>query len=144
MITVEELREALGLLGLDTDLVELRSTVSSYIKPDNMGLQFDDFEALHQSLSTALFGGFNEEPETSQQQQEESDLSEAFKVFDEDGDGFISAKELQAVLAKLGLPEGREIASVQKMIVSVDQNHDGRVDFFEFRDMMRSVLVPSS
>lgn len=76
--------------------------------------------------------------------QEEADLSEAFKVFDEDGDGYISARELQMVLGKLGFSEGSEIDRVEKMIVSVDSNRDGRVDFFEFKDMMRSVLVRSS
>ena len=76
--------------------------------------------------------------------QEDLDLSEAFKVFDEDGDGYISAKELQIVLGKLGLSEGNEIGRVEKMIFSVDQNQDGRVDFFEFKDMMRGVLVRSS
>ncbi|KAK8681426.1 hypothetical protein V6N13_053830 [Hibiscus sabdariffa] len=63
------------------------------------------------------------------------DLTEAFKVFDEDededGDGFISAQELQA--------EGKEIGRVEQMICSVDQNHDGRVDFFDFKHMMQSV-----
>ncbi|KAF3591286.1 hypothetical protein DY000_02026976 [Brassica cretica] len=72
---------------------------------------------------------------------EEADLVEAFKVFDENGDGFISARELQAVLKKLGLPEGSEMERVEKMIVSVDRNQDGRVDFSEFKNMMRIVLI---
>ena len=57
---------------------------------------------------------------------------------------FISPEELQKVLKKLGLPEAGEIEHVEKMIVSVDSNHDGRVDFFEFKNMMQTVLVPSS
>ena len=76
--------------------------------------------------------------------QEESDLNEAFKVFDEDGDGYISARELQVVLGKLGLAEAKEIGRVEQMITSVDSNNDGLVDFFEFKDMMRSVVVRSS
>lgn len=64
-------------------------------------------------------------------------------MFDENGDGFISARELQAVLKKLGLPEGSEMERVEKMIDSVDRNQDGRVDFFEFKNMMRTVVVPS-
>ncbi|MFS8014124.1 putative EF-hand domain pair protein CML [Helianthus anomalus] len=72
---------------------------------------------------------------------EEADMTEAFKVFDEDGDGYISAKELQTVLVKLGFAEGNEIGRVEMMISSVDRNHDGLVDFTEFKDMMRNVIV---
>ncbi|XP_004249018.1 calcium-binding protein CAST [Solanum lycopersicum] len=145
LISVEELSQALNLLGLDADLSEIESMVKSYIKPENTGLRFEDFEALHRSLNDVFFGskcedklGLNSDPA-----QDELDLKEAFDVFDENGDGFISAKELQVVLEKLGLPEGSEIDRVEMMISSVDQDHDGRVDFFEFKDMMRTVIVPS-
>lgn len=146
MITSEELGQALSLLGLDAEESELDSTVNSFIQPGNEGLRFEDFAALHQSLNDAYFGGqdgeVNEENEEEKRMsQEESDLTEAFRVFDEDGDGYISAAELQVVLRKLRLSEGNEIDSVQKMILSVDRNKDGRVDFFEFKDMMRSVIV---
>lgn len=149
LISVEELSQAFNLLGLDADLSEIESMVRSYIKPDNSGLRFEDFEALHRSLNDAFFGseykdklGMDQDP-IPNPAQDESDLKEAFHVFDEDGDGFISAKELQVVLEKLGLPEGNEIDRVEMMISSVDQDHDGRVDFFEFKDMMRTVIVPS-
>ncbi|KAL2484965.1 Calcium-binding protein CML42 [Abeliophyllum distichum] len=138
MITMDELRQALGLLGLETGLSELESMIQSFIEPGNTGLRFEDFEALHRSLNEVFFGLDVGNPD------EESDLTATFKVFDEDGDGYISAKELQVVLGKLGLQEGMEIDRVEKMISSVDRNHDGRVDFFEFKDMMRSVMVPSS
>ncbi|XVE80696.1 hypothetical protein DITRI_Ditri15bG0001600 [Diplodiscus trichospermus] len=128
-ITVQEINQALVRLGLEADFSDLDSTIKSFIKPE-----------LEETIE--------EETETVEGEakisQEESDLTEAFKVFDEDGDGFISAQELQVVLGKLGLPEGREIDRVQQMICSVDQNHDGHVDFFEFKHMMQSVLVRSS
>ncbi|GFY82524.1 calmodulin like 42 [Actinidia rufa] len=144
-ITVEELSQALQLLGLDADLSELECSVKSHMKPGNTGLQFDDFETLHKDLNDTLFGMELEENGEVDAVQEESDLSEAFKVFDEDGDGYISARELQGVLEKLGLAESREMDRVERMILSVDRNHDGRVDFFEFKDMMlRSVVVRSS
>ncbi|GAA0175779.1 calmodulin-related [Lithospermum erythrorhizon] len=155
LITIDELSRALNLLGLEIEQSELDQFVKSYIKPGNSGLRFEDFEALHLSLNDALFG--LDDDVTSDNLnltiidheadalQDESDLNEAFKVFDEDGDGYISATELQVVLAKLGLQEeGKEIQRVQMMISSVDRNHDGRVDFFEFKDMMRSVLVRSA
>lgn len=154
IISVDELYRALNLLGLEADLLDLNFTIKSFIQPGNTGLQFEDFLSLHKSLDEAYFAydgngevasaeACNQE-ETKRISQEESDLSEAFKVFDEDADGYISAKELQVVLGKLGLSEGNEIDRVKKMIVSVDRNRDGRVDFFEFKDMMRSVLVRSS
>lgn len=143
VITVDELGQALGLLGLQTDSAQLDSMVKTYIQPGNAGLRYEDFEALHRSLDDAFFGLADEAAQVDEKQ-EEYDLSEAFKVFDEDGDGYISAAELQVVLGKLGLQEGTEMDRVEKMISSVDKNNDGRVDFFEFKDMMRSVVIPSS
>ncbi|XP_074322561.1 calcium-binding protein CAST-like [Apium graveolens] len=143
MLTADELSQALSILGLEADPSEIDSMISSYVKPGNPGLTFEDFEALHQSLNNAFFADDNENAALTEQDSQESDLSEAFKVFDEDGDGFISAKELQVVLGKLGFPEGREIDRVELMISSVDRNRDGRVDFFEFKDMMRNVMVRS-
>lgn len=141
LISVEELTQALKLLGLEADLRDLESTIRSYIKPASPGLAFEDFEALHRSLNDVFFGGGLDLDDGAAQ--EESDLSEAFKVFDEDGDGYISARELQVVLEKLGLgEEGRELDKVEKMISCVDTNHDGLVDFFEFKDMMRNMVVP--
>ncbi|XP_009797933.1 calcium-binding protein CAST-like [Nicotiana tabacum] len=146
LISVDELSQAVNLLGLDADQSEIESMVRSYIKSGNNGLRFEDFEALHRSLDDVFFGskyedkiGLDQDPD-----QDEVDLKDAFNVFDENGDGFISAKELQAVLEKLGLPEGNEIDRVEMMISSVDKDHDGQVDFVEFKDMMRTVIVPSS
>jgi calcium-binding protein CML len=66
-------------------------------------------------------------------------MREAFKVFD--GDGFISAAELQTVLKKLGLPEASSMANVKEMICNVDRDSDGRVDFSEFKCMMKGITV---
>ncbi|KAI3808733.1 hypothetical protein L1987_24692 [Smallanthus sonchifolius] len=76
--------------------------------------------------------------------QEEADITEAFKVFDEDGNGYISTTELQAVLVKQGFAKGNEIGRVEMTISSVDRNHDGRVDYMEIKDMMCNVVVLSA
>uniref|UniRef100_A0A803L3M2 EF-hand domain-containing protein n=2 Tax=Chenopodium quinoa TaxID=63459 RepID=A0A803L3M2_CHEQI len=161
LITVDEIKQALVLLGLDdeeddhNDDIELHSIVTSFIKPGFHGLAFDDFESLHKSLHTTFFFdcGDNDQFQDDhddvnhhQQDQVESDLTEAFKVFDSNGDGYISATELQQVLSKLGFPEAQqELHHIQHMISSFDDNHDGRVDFFEFKHMMsRTLLLPSA
>ena len=63
-------------------------------------------------------------------------MREAFRVLDEDGDGYISAAELQAVLTRMGLPEAGCLARVRDMIAATDRNSDGRVDFDEFKATM--------
>ncbi|KAI3994035.1 hypothetical protein MKX01_012292 [Papaver californicum] len=117
MITLEELRQALEQLGLEADQSELESTVLCYVKPGNTGLEYEDFEALHQSLGHTFFG--SEDDLSDPAAQEDADLAEAFKVFDEDGDGYISATELQVVLDKLGLPEAQEMDRVQQFIIGI-------------------------
>jgi Ca2+-binding EF-hand superfamily protein len=63
-------------------------------------------------------------------------LLEAFKIFDEDGDGYIEAVELKRVLDCLGLDSGWDMGEIEKMVRVVDLNFDGRVDFCEFQLMM--------
>ncbi|KAJ3680975.1 hypothetical protein LUZ60_015464 [Juncus effusus] len=142
-ITVAELADALAKLGLTTDLSELASTVSGFIRPGAIGLDFDGFQTLHRSIGDALFGTDPFDPSQTPTT-DESDMREAFNVFDEDGDGFISANELKTVLEKLGLGEGESMDRVQLMICSVDRDHDGLVDFGEFKIMMKSIDVESS
>uniref|UniRef100_A0A0D9VTM5 EF-hand domain-containing protein n=1 Tax=Leersia perrieri TaxID=77586 RepID=A0A0D9VTM5_9ORYZ len=142
-ITLDEMASALDALGLGADRAGLEATVGGYIPAGAAGLRFADFESLHRALGDALFGPIEEEQpgKGGSDEDEEGDMKEAFRVFDEDGDGFISAAELQAVLKKLGLPEARSLATVQEMICNVDRDRDGRVDFGEFKCMMQGITV---
>jgi calcium-binding protein CML len=138
-ITLDEMESALDTLGLGADRAGLEATVGAYIPAGAAGLGFEDFESLHRALGDALFGPIvEEEPE---KEGEDEEMKEAFRVFDENGDGFISAVELQTVLKKLGLAEARSLASVQEMICNVDRDRDGQVDFGEFKTMMQGVTV---
>lgn len=142
-ITVDELAQALDSLGLVADREGLASTVGAYVPAGAAGLRFQDFECLHRELGDALFGALDDVPEDGEAGAggDEEEMKEAFKVFDVDGDGFISATELQEVLKKLGLPEGGSLATVRQMICNVDRNSDGRVDFGEFKCMMKGINV---
>ncbi|KAL6648210.1 hypothetical protein ACP70R_002256 [Stipagrostis hirtigluma subsp. patula] len=139
-ITLDEMASALDTLGLGADRPGLEAAVGGYIPAGAAGLRFEDFESLHRALGDALFGPIPE-AEAEEEADDEGDMKEAFRVFDEDGDGFISAAELQAVLKKLGLPEARNLATVQEMICNVDRDRDGRVDFGEFKNMMQGITV---
>ncbi|CAL4922480.1 unnamed protein product [Urochloa decumbens] len=138
-ITLDEMAAALDALGLGADRSGLEAAVGGYIPAGAAGLRFDDFESLHRSLGDALFGPIPEA--VPEEEDDEGDMKEAFRVFDEDGDGYISAADLQAVLKKLGLPEARNLATVKEMICNVDKDLDGRVDFGEFKNMMQGITV---
>ena len=137
-ITVDELAQALDALGLDADRASLAATVGAYVPEGAAGLRFGDFDALHRALGDAFFGALADQDDAAD---DEEEMREAFKVFDVDGDGFISAAELQEVLKKLGLPEASSMANVKEMICNVDRDRDGRVDFSEFKCMMQGVTV---
>jgi calcium-binding protein CML len=138
-ITVEELAQALDALGLDADRAGLAATVGAYVPEGAAGLRFEDFDALHRALGDAFFGGSS--LASDDEEDNEGEMREAFKVFDVDGDGFISAAELQEVLKKLGMPEASSMANVREMICNVDRDSDGRVDFGEFKTMMQGISV---
>ncbi|KAG1338876.1 putative Calmodulin-like protein 7 [Cocos nucifera] len=64
------------------------------------------------------------------------ELEEAFAVFDENGDGLISAKELRSVMQKLGFEEGKELEDCNKMLRAYDEDGDGKINFEEFKNML--------
>jgi len=64
-----------------------------------------------------------------------AEFKEAFSLFDKDGDGTISGKELEAVMTALGEPIDK--ASIDLMIASVDTDGNGIIDFAEFKKMMQ-------
>nr|XP_034576246.1 probable calcium-binding protein CML32 [Setaria viridis] len=143
-ITVDELAQALDALGLDADRASLAATVGAYVPEGAAGLRFEDFDTFHRALGDAFFGALADKDDAAEGGkggEDEEEMREAFKVFDVDGDGFISAAELQEVLKKLGLPEASSMANVREMICNVDRDHDGRVDFSEFKCMMQGITV---
>ncbi|XP_072039372.1 neo-calmodulin [Amphiura filiformis] len=66
----------------------------------------------------------------------DDDIREAFKVFDKDGNGFISSAELRHVMTNLG--EKLTEDEVEGMIREADIDGDGQVNYEEFVKMMTS------
>ena len=57
----------------------------------------------------------------------EKELKEAFSVFDQDGDGFINARELKQVMANLG--ENLSDEDIDAMVKEADKDGDGKINF---------------
>ncbi|XP_028798688.1 probable calcium-binding protein CML45 [Neltuma alba] len=68
------------------------------------------------------------------------ELKDAFEVFDENGDGFIEARELQRVLKRLGMQ--RDHQECWRMIRAFDLNGDGLIDRPEFVKFMEQSFLP--
>ena len=67
-------------------------------------------------------------------EEQKHEFKDVFSLFDKDGDGTVSTKELGVVMRALGQnPTDAEIA---EMIKEVDQDGNGEVDFEEFCGLM--------
>lgn len=122
-ITKQELGVSLENLGIyisDKDLVMMIEKIDA--NGDGC-VDISEFQTLYQMIMD--------------ERDEEEDMREAFNVFDQNGDGFITVEELRSVLVSLGLKQGKTVEDCKKMIWKVDVDGDGMVNFKEFRQMMR-------
>ncbi|XP_059281777.1 probable calcium-binding protein CML44 [Lycium ferocissimum] len=129
LVSLDELKGLLDKIGACTRLDELQSLVGK------TSLNFMDFLFFYEAMAKKN----NEEKRSKEDNIDdnfEDDLVEAFKVFDLNGDGFISCEELQKVLSRLGLWDEKEGSDCKNMIHMYDTNLDGVLDFEEFKNMM--------
>lgn len=68
-----------------------------------------------------------------------ANLDTAFKAFDADGSGKISAKELRELFC--GRDGGTSEATWKNLIREVDANGDGEIDLDEFKEMMSRIML---
>ncbi|KAL4226321.1 Calmodulin [Mactra antiquata] len=66
------------------------------------------------------------------------EFREIFKLFDKDGDGTITTKELSTVMRSLGQNPSEE--ELRQMVKMVDSDNNGEVDFDEFLEMIARKL----
>jgi calmodulin len=121
-ITTKELGDVMRALGANPTNTELQEMIAEVDKDNSGKIEFNEF--------LDLFARKMKDPDT------EEDLIEAFKIFDKDGSGNISASELRHVMTTLGEKLTEEEAD--EMIREADTNGDGYIDYVEFVKIMMS------
>ena len=122
MITTKELGTVMRSLGQNPTEAELADMINEVDANQNGTIDFYEF--------LTLMAKKMKETDT------EEELKEAFKVFDRDGNGFISASELRHVMTNLG--EKLTDEEVDEMIREADVDGDGQINYEEFVRMMMS------
>jgi calmodulin len=69
----------------------------------------------------------------------DEEIKQAFKVFDKDGNGYITIDELALVMKNLG--ENLHKDEVAQMMKEADVNGDGKIDYGEFVKVQWSFLA---
>ncbi|KAJ0092869.1 hypothetical protein Patl1_26376 [Pistacia atlantica] len=124
-ISKQELSVSLENIGIFIPDAELAQMIERIDVNGDGCVDIDEFGALYKSLMV------------EREEEDENDMREAFNVFDQNGDGFITFDELKQVLGSLGLKQGRTAEDCKQMIMKVDVDGDGMVDYKEFRQMMK-------
>ncbi|GAU49930.1 hypothetical protein TSUD_408320 [Trifolium subterraneum] len=121
-ISVNELETVLRTLRSDVPQAEELRRVIEDLSADRDGfINLSEFSAFCRSGGTSEGGG-------------DSELRDAFDLYDKDKNGLISTEELHLALERLGMK--CSVEECQEMINSVDSDGDGSVDFDEFKQMM--------
>mmetsp|Transcript_17443 Transcript_17443/g.27299 ORF Transcript_17443/g.27299 Transcript_17443/m.27299 type:complete len:526 (+) Transcript_17443:35-1612(+) len=117
MLDAEELKFLLLDMGLApaAAIDEAKAMLKAADENNDGRIDFEEFKAMwHRKLLS----------------QHEQYIHRVFAVFDDNGDGFIDAKELENVL-------GEDFSDIKKMIEEVDENGDGKLSFAEFQRAMQ-------
>ena len=121
-ISAKEIGTVMRVLGNNPTEAELEEIVKSLDHNQNGSVDFPEF--------MSIMAKNGNEGNT------EEELLKAFKIFDKDGNGFISAAELRNVMTSLGEKLTEE--EIEDLIKEADIDSDGLISYHEFVKMMLS------
>lgn len=116
-ISSTELRSCTSAVGYDLSLEEVRAIIESMDADGDGQLSSEEFIKLMERGD-----------------EDDRDMMEAFKMYEMEEEGCITAKSLTRMLSRLGY--SRNIEVCQEVINKFDINHDGVLSFEEFKAMM--------
>ncbi|KAM9850292.1 uncharacterized protein cetn4 [Aulostomus maculatus] len=120
-IDVKELKVAMRALGFEPKKEEIKKMIAEHDKESSGTIDLNDFL----SMMTLKMS----------EKDSKEEILKAFRLFDDDGTGKISFKNLKRVAEELG--ENLTDEELQEMIDEADQDGDGEVSEQEFLRIMK-------
>ena len=121
-INVEELGVVLRSLGQHPNQVELDDMIEEVDADGNLEIDFQEFLCLM--------------ARTQKESESDEELTEAFNLFDRDGNGFISFDEMKHVLMKIG--QKLTEPEVVELFKEADIDGDNCINYEEFVRLVMS------
>ncbi|KAH8925291.1 calmodulin [Atractiella rhizophila] len=119
-ISTAELGDVMKALNQGATDSQLKEMINEIDQNKDGTIDFDEFLAMISRDSIAAGD-------------REKELRETFKVFDADGNGYITKAEIESVMKKLGDQLSSE--QLDEMLKEADTNGDGKIDYNEFAKM---------
>ena len=119
-ISPKELKETMDSLGFDDRSKIIHDMLQNYEEEEDSKINFKEFL----DLMTAKMS----------ENDSKEDIKKVFKLFDEEGNGYITIEDLKRVAKELS--ENMESIEMQEMIERADGDADGRVTFEDFYNIM--------
>ncbi|XP_058049210.1 uncharacterized protein LOC131203238 isoform X1 [Ahaetulla prasina] len=120
-IDVKELKVAMRALGFEPKKEEIKKMIADAGKDGSITINFEDFLAM---MTTKM-----------NEKDSKEEILKAFRLFDDDGTGKISFKNLKRVSKELG--ENLTDEELQEMIDEADRDGDGEINEEEFLRIMK-------
>ncbi|XP_020577524.1 probable calcium-binding protein CML18 [Phalaenopsis equestris] len=130
-LTPLELGSLLRSLGIKPSPDQLDALMQTADKNNNGLVEFSEFVALVEPDLVSKKSPYTEEQ-----------LQHLFRIFDRDGNGFITAADLAHSMAKLG--HALTANELTGMIREADSDGDGRISFKEFSQVIISAAFDNS
>ncbi|XP_043825480.1 centrin-4-like [Dromiciops gliroides] len=124
-IDVKELKIAMRALGFEPKKEEIKKMIAEIDKEGFGTINFEDFFAM---MSVKM-----------SEKDEKEEILKAFKLFDDDGTGSITLKNIKRVAKELG--ENLSDDELQEMLDEADRDGDGEVNEQEFLRMMKKTTL---
>ncbi|CAF1319238.1 unnamed protein product [Rotaria sordida] len=115
-ISKSELKRVLQALNIQANDNEVQQLLSQMDRDHSGEIDYKEFKSV---MSVSFFKKYSKQ-----------ELQTAFKKLDADGNGYITANELNYILSRMGRNLSRN--DIDSIVKSIDSSGDGKISFNEF------------